>query len=381
MSHIKQFSHFVYESQKLSVTSRPLTEDEIKSLKDLQLLIKNLLEYDLTKKDEDAYETFKTNVGGLINLPCAEPIKRYIDKIEKIKEDKPLNFDFHPLDKTYNLVLAAFKKGIISPNVKDLADLNIKAKKASQSTSIFTKEFSNPLLLSSARSFFNGKSSLVDDFDKADAKKFVETDFDKPCFTYLNLPKRLLNHFESIIYFVNSITSDQKIKEINKSDVKDYLKFVNDSDEYDELLKIIDRYLYDNDKALIPKIIEELEKYPELVKVNNDSKKELSTVYRGIGLRDEDEDESGKITKEDIIEQDKKTKYVATSLSSDAAKNFALLKGHMDRDRNSKVGYIIEYAVDPNSIVLDTTIFGSVYGESEILIDATKAKVISVKKV
>lgn len=37
-------------------------------------------------------------------------------------------------------------------------------------------------------------------------------------------------------------------------------------------------------------------------------------------------------------------------------------------------GVILEYSVNPRSIVLDSSIFGGVYGENEIIIDTTKSK-------
>jgi adenylosuccinate synthase len=119
---------------------------------------------------------------------------------------------------------------------------------------------------------------------------------------------------------------------------------------------------------------------PSIKSANDSAKKKIKTVYRGIGIGEDDE---GDPSRDQIIAQDRESKYVATSDSRHAAKNFALQKGHLEdsEERRSALGYIIEYRVTPDAILFDTKVIDTVYNESEILIDATKAEVVEIKEV
>ena len=82
-----------------------------------------------------------------------------------------------------------------------------------------------------------------------------------------------------------------------------------------------------------------------------------------------------------ILKQEKKNKWVSTSKYDDSAKNFAMQKGHLMGGRNNEWGLLLTYKVNPNSILLDTEIFGSIFGEAEVLIDTSKAKLVDYEEV
>ena len=118
-----------------------------------------------------------------------------------------------------------------------------------------------------------------------------------------------------------------------------------------------------------------ISKHPAIYEANEKAKRKSKILYRGVGFGDEYVGET------EVINKDKKQQFVATSRSAHAAMNFALMKGHMDADRRSEYGYMIQYQVDPSCIILDTSIFMTVYGESEVLIDASKATVHEIERV
>jgi len=135
---------------------------------------------------------------------------------------------------------------------------------------------------------------------------------------------------------------------------------------------MVTNYLHNGDKKLIPRILKELDDYPELKATNDKRKRQIKQVYRGIG--GVGHSSSSKVIK-DMLAKDKKQKVVSASRYDDSAKNFAMHKGHLWGDRNNEWGLLVTYKTSPNSIILDTAIFGGIFGEGEVLIDASKAKV------
>ena len=59
-----------------------------------------------------------------------------------------------------------------------------------------------------------------------------------------------------------------------------------------------------------------------------------------------------------------------------------MMRGHLESStRRSDYGFMITYSVSSKSIILDTRIFGSIYGEDEIVIDSNKAKIKDIERV
>lgn len=225
-----------------------------------------------------------------------------------------------------------------------------------------------------------GTTRLLDFVDAEMYKKIIELDLSNFKYTYLEFPKsKLDDDFHYVLNFMNNLVDSTKpLRVKSKHDFRLYLKTAYaGKPEFEELKELFDRYLHSNNKSLIPKIMTLIEKYPAIKTANDRAKKRIKYVYRGLGFGSEVED----ISEDDVVEQDKEAKFVATSTSRTAAKNFAFQKGHLDADRRSDYGYIIKYKVDSSSIILDTSIFETIYGESEVLVDTTKAEVIDVERV
>lgn len=209
-----------------------------------------------------------------------------------------------------------------------------------------------------------------------DYEQVHSLDTNGPLFTMYDFPVKMMKeHWDYIIYFLlNLKTTGGHVEFTAASEHRQFLRAKHSGDAaYEELLKVMDKYLHDNDKALIPRIVELIEKIPEVKAANDKRKHAIKSVWRGVADADGSDEE--------IIEADRATKYVATSESLYAAKNFALAKGHLEKDRRSKVGHLIKYEVTPDAILFDTKIIATVFNESEVLIDATKALVKEIREI
>ncbi|OYT14743.1 MAG: hypothetical protein B7C24_16715, partial [Bacteroidetes bacterium 4572_77] len=251
------------------------------------------------------------------------------------------------------------------------------AKTARTSTESTVAEIRNPFIKQSNWLFQS--TGLLKNFDLVDMNNLINKDFSKFKYSYLNFPSKHLNDFEYLVIFAQKLRDSKEEVGIDLAEFNEFIDFLYQAKgDWEDLRKLVDKYLHDNDKKLIPKILKELDNFPELKEMNDKQKKKLKTVYRGVS--GEGEYATSKDIKS-ILAQEKKNKFVATSKFDDSAKNFALRKGHLMGGRNNDWGLLITYKVNPASIILDTEIFGSIFGESEVLIDTTKAKVQGYEEV
>jgi hypothetical protein len=216
--------------------------------------------------------------------------------------------------------------------------------------------------------------------DEYDAVR--KLNFDEQLYTSVDFPLRKLksnsiSDMHYLMYFMLQLKNDAKPVRIkDDSDFRQHVRVKHANDgKLEELLELTDRYLHGNDKSLIPRIVKLINSTPAIKQANDRAKRKIKTVYRGLGVDSE-------VDKKTAVKRDRKTRYVATSPSRFAARNFALQKGHLEHDdmRRSEVGYIIEYAVTPEAILFDTRVIDTTFNESEILIDAAKATVVKVHK-
>lgn len=244
------------------------------------------------------------------------------------------------------------------------------------------KKFKAKATKQSSWFFSGGATELLDIIDGPEYEKIISIDFSQPVYTYTNFPTSKMEHTpEYLVAFMLNLEKEGKPKRLKSNvDFRKYLMLAKSgSDSYQVLMDMVESYLRNNNKSLIPKIVKYIDDHPEIRDANNKEKKKLKTVYRGIpGYNDDD---GKRLTKTEVLLQDKKEYAVATSPNRSAAMNFAYAKGHLDSERNSDFGYIIEYEVDQESIILATYVLGTAYGETEVLINPNKAKVVKVTEV
>lgn len=227
-------------------------------------------------------------------------------------------------------------------------------------------------------SFF-GSTELLSYLGDSEYRKIAAIDVDQPLYTAVDFPfKKLESDWHYIIYFLLNLSTSNVPKTIaGTSEFRTHIRVaLTDNPSFEKLIKLTDQYLHSNTKSLIPEIADLINSIPSIKIANDKRKKTVKTVYRGLGFG---EDEN--ITDAQIIRKDKEFRFVATSENSYSAKNFALQKGHLDKERNSSVGYIITYSVTPDAIMFDTKVIDTIFGESEIVIDATKATIIDIEQV
>lgn len=359
---------------------REITQKEITTLEAFLDLIKVSRDYYKSKPSTiDEYNKFKKQMSPFLKFPFAKKIReefaktdKHISKYNNDNDAKPKNTK--AFSSQYNsLKDLYFNKG----SIDDMYTIATKLKTTASSindANIQQTEFigkTNPFEISPLNSFFSGgkKTGLLSQFTDADIDDLTGKDLSKFKYAYLKLPNH--DDYQYMVYFINKLQDSKDPIEVSSTERK-YMadfKYATNAD-YKALDKLVDTYLFNNDKKVIQEILTRMKQFPELVNINNSLKQKTKRVYRGIP---EQEHFGSDINK--YINEDKRTKIVATSTSAYAAKNFAKAKGHLDSVPNSKAGVIIVYKTKPSDIILHTSIFGSAFGESEILIDASKATV------
>ena len=205
-------------------------------------------------------------------------------------------------------------------------------------------------------------------FEREQIEAVMNLDLNEYRYSYLPLPPDKQGDFQYLGYYMLKLRNNQEPVSITGKEAKKYFDLAFDGSKYRELVTDITNYLHNNNKELIPKIVAGIQEFPEIAELNEKAKQGVTRVYRGVGGEPS-------ITK--ILRQDRESRYVATSTSHSVAENFALQRGHLE-DRNLRRvedAVIITYTVGPASILFDTTIFGGLFGEGEVLIDVSKAAV------
>jgi len=367
------------------VNVREVTEHEERLASEFQKFLKIVKDYTARKgepKESDFHE-LKKQIEVYKSYPFAQPLLKRMNEAEqgltergeaRIRIADPKFMSGHAQS------LAELEKSIESGNwdaafshSQELGAMN-KALEQSLKSDPSLVEIRNPYEISSGMLFFSGgtREGLLQTFEKSDMDKVINTDLKVNRYTFLPLEEKHLADFENIVYFIQNLRDVEAPVEIKQRRVKELTQYMSGaSAEYQSLVVKVNKYLHGNQKSLIPEILEEMKQFPDLVEANEDMKKSIKTVYRGIpDVREEDQ--GGELTEAEVLEKDKEAKFVATSMTSWSARNFAMQKGHLEAEARSAGGWIIEYTTPEESIVLDTQIFGSIFGEAEVLIDVTK---------
>ena len=336
-------------------------------------------------KSRAGYIILKTELLPYLKLPFTKPIVNVIKSMDKdlgtiFSARKDLDKNLKSFNSKVDKFINLLKNGDIDVFIKmskQMAPLNQAISSARTSTESTVSQIRNPFGKES--NWLMQSTSLLKNFDLADMKNLIDKDLSKFKYSYLNFPSKHMNDFEYLVIFAQKLRDSKEEVGIDQQEFNEFTDFLYQAKgDWKDLKKLVDKYLHGNDKKLIPRIVKELDNFPELKLANEKQKKRLKTVYRGVG--GDGEYATPKDIKS-ILAQEKKNKFVATSKSNDSAKNFAQHKGHLIGGRNNNWGLLITYKVNPASIILDTEIFGSIFGESEVLIDTSKAKVSSYNEV
>ena len=365
------------------VPVRKITKDEYTEGEEFQNFLKVILKY---FKEQDSrigsfrdYQNFKKEIKAYSDKPWIDVFKNWFKRFNK-----------EILQNFQN------KRNARKSSIKELKDVNQRMESAL--TSLDEKSFvslaqtldktSEAIIKSDENPFkyarnpiqiqdplFFQTDDLLRSFSHKDMENLSEKNLKEYRYTYLNYPKRSEKDYQFMVYWLQNLKNKPKPVELSKDQFVKYSKFLYDHDGFDDLLKNVEIYLSDNKKSLIPEILKGIKKFPAIYNENERLKHKYTTVYRGIPLGDPDS-ESDAQNERDIIAIDKKQKYVATSPNFNTALRFAAMIGHLESwsSARSESGFVLEYHVEPNDILLDTNVFGGKFFEEEILINSQTAK-------
>jgi hypothetical protein len=230
----------------------------------------------------------------------------------------------------------------------------------------YDREKANPLYIQNP--LFFGTTNFLEMFEHEHMDNVIAINPDA-VFTYMNAP--FDDNFQFFAYWAMELSEKGSPATLSPSQYNKWIRIqFKDDPKFQRLIKMVATYLHDNDKSLLVEIRELMKEFPTIEETHRDVISEITTVYRGIAFNEDNDDQPS-----DFVAHDRERGMVATSHSKYVAKNFALSKGHLDGGGGRTDGVILSYNVKPHDVILDTSVFGGIFGESEVVINAATAKV------
>lgn len=362
------------------VKPRPASRFELGTVRNLQKMLAVTLSFfdGNGSRNRKEYEDFKAAFKQYIPLPYSGPIAKKIAEIDKSLATFDSAVAQRPkATKDISSIASKMKASFLRGDYKKVLSMKAEAERAVNALKDAAKDsrrrvsnHRNPFQIDDPMFFLS--SDFLRVFSKADMYALIDKDLSKTRYTYLKLPSEKLKDFQYIVHFANELQpSDSPIEISGDKFVKWQDYFYSDVKGFEDLKKMVDEYLHSNNQSLIPKIMDKMEGFPELVEANERLKMATRTLYRGIGGNDRTPP-----SERDIEKETKRAKFVATSRQSGVAERFAEGRGHVMGGRTHEWGVIITYSVKPKGIVLDTNVFGGLYGEAEVLVLPSALKAI-----
>ena len=368
----------LFEAAELVKTPVEVPRDVVRTLKLFQTVLRIVFEhyhseYRRDKRGQlrslEEFKSLKAKLKQYQSVPFVRPIfaqieainRAYIEKYQSQRQLKKQNISA-PLA----AVMAAWNTKNISAILQAARPVSALVAQHQRATAEPLQGKFNPYYIENPLFFIS--ASFLEMFEREQIEAVMNLDLNEYRYSYLPLPPDKQGDFQYLGYYMLKLRNTQDPVSITGKDAKKYFDLAFSGSKYQELVTDITNYLHNNDKALIPKIVAGIQEFPEIAELNEKAKQGIERVYRGVG---------GEPSVTRILQQDRATRFVATSTSHSVAENFALQRGHLEDRRTRRVedAVIITYAVGPESILFDTTIFGGLFGEGEVLIDVTKAAV------
>lgn len=371
----------LHESKEISVvTPLPISNYLIQYLKAFQEFLSYLnlsdISFDTASILRDKVLKFKKYNFAKQML---EDIDQYINETKSAKEST-IDFDTQLFEKVKKGFMSGNYKSVMS-DVEKLRNHNALITKVTENKAKNYKAFVKTI--SYANHFFNGgqRSGLFDSYDSSTIREIIDIDVTKYSYSYLfpqvtssglKVPDRT-SEIHYLSYIILHLKPTSKPIRLAAEEYEIYQRIMNP--KFETIRELVNKYAFNNDKSVVS-TIESL--------MDNDLRRAMlatsrtNRVYRGLNV---DEDEN--ISEKAIEAADKKTKYVSTTKLKHVAERFAKGLGHL-MDQNTETSgqhIVLTYSITPDAIVIDTSIFGQAYNENDILIDATKAKLIDVERI
>lgn len=368
----------LFEAAELVKTPVEVPRNVVRTLRLFQTVLRIVFdhyhsEYRSDKRGQlrslEEFKSLKTKLKQYQSVPFVRPIfaqieainRAYIEKYQSQRQLKKQNISA-PLA----AVMAAWNTKNISAILQAARPVSALVAQHRRATAEPLQGKFNPYYIENPLFFIS--ASFLEMFEREQIEAVMNLDLNEYRYSYLPLPPDKQGDFQYLGYYMLKLRNTQDPVSITGKDAKKYFDLAFSGSKYQELVTDITNYLHNNNKELIPKIVAGIQEFPEIAELNEKAKQGIERVYRGVG---------GEPSVTRILQQDRATRFVATSTSHSVAENFALQRGHLEDRRTRRVedAVIITYAVGPESILFDTTIFGGLFGEGEVLIDVTKAAV------
>jgi hypothetical protein len=314
-----------------------------------------------------------------------EQISRQNQHLAKTVQDKRVVKKITPqeIKKINQTALTAFRSG-------DMSQVRKAGKILDEYTPAFVRSLNrdsdiknivrNPVK-KTVRLFGSGYSNeLVPHFGAGDAEKLISLDLEQFRYSPVPFPSGTRD-VEEVIFFMQNLKDTDEDIEINGESAIRLLRMSTSKELMEEFGKQLKKYLQGWDQKALAFVVKTVNEVPLLRQLNNKAKADLAGIklYRGVGV---DEDVKDIYDGDDVAAQDLSKKTIAVSSSYQAALNFAYKRGHMMGNvSNTERSFMLTYTPTPKDIVLVLEIFGSVYGESEIIIRPTKKNLSKVDDV
>ena len=226
---------------------------------------------------------------------------------------------------------------------------------------------------------FSGE--LVPTFTEREARKIIDLDLDTHRYSVIDFPQGTTDIYEVVFFAQNLKDTPDEIEIDGKSAIR-FLQMSTSKAEMLEFHKQLESYLRSYNRKALKFVVDTVEQIPMLKQLNQQARKAIEgkTFYRGVGL---DADDAEGIYGEDkVAEYDRKRGSVAVSAYYHSALNFAHKRGHLEGGvSRSEHAYMLSYKPEAEDIILVLEIFGTVYGESEIIIRPTKKNLVKIEDV
>lgn len=352
----------------------------LKKFQEMLLLIK------LDTLDEKEVKKIKENLNRYSSYNFSKTLLKnindYLESIYVAKEEisKSLNLS------SVNEIKEEFFQGNYKNVYNESLVLSRKIKSYLLSLTKTKKKFTkfSEIKKSPLHQLFSGgqRTGLLSLLDQSTIDDIISVDLEGK-YTYLypqhsssglNLPDAT-SEIEYLIYIISKLKDSPKAVRLSSKDFEIYYRIMNP--QFSELRKLIQHYIFSNDKKSIEKIKELIT--PDIRQAIIKSTQGIKVVYRGLnGIE--------AYNKNEIRETEKKIRFISTSPDKYVAERFAKAKGHLNtsdkQEDEGKESTLLTYDIsNKDCVIFSTAIFGEAFGESDILIDSTKATLLDISPV
>lgn len=347
-------------NESLEVTYTEISADTKKILQTFQDVLKTLLKFYHGGVQGDKrgqiqslkdFQELEKDLRKFRQYSFMQPVMDQIDQIQQeIKavtqaKQQAQKIDFGSLRSAIN----DFKSG----NWRSAQSIKSSVDSYSKSRKNPLKHSFNPFYIEDPLIF--GSDNFLQRFEQSEIQEVANKDIDVYKYSYIPLNDITQADFQHLAYMILQLSDTATHKQISGKDLKSFFDLTIKNDHYKKLILTVQDYLHDNNKQLIPVILSLIKQLPAVNSANEQSKKNITYLYRGY-LDDDGSPEN--------------SQFIATSKSKKVARRFALQVGHLEGEhrRRTESGIIDTYKVTPEDIVFDTTIFGGIFGEQEVVI-------------